>query len=225
MSVAQQATSELKGQGSSDATTQWYSAGFHRFPHSEQAGHMWSAEKTDRKTDQFTPSPRIILFTCTWHSMLRSEGGQLGRPNRKCVQRSRGRVTLPQKDSRVKIAAARNTLKTLWRPPGRLQSAFGGRRIDSVYAKTTLARGRPTLNNNNNNKIPYSYCSWQGGMVFTFDEFEHFFQKKIYPSSKYDNPGKKKNFRRVAAKFYSWDAILHPMVKNGNQCELTSFQF
>ncbi|GFO21949.1 hypothetical protein PoB_004845400 [Plakobranchus ocellatus] len=59
------------------------------------------------------------------------------------------RVTLPQKDSGVKIAAARNTLESLWRPPKALWSLPGGRRIDSVYAKTILAQGRITLNNNN----------------------------------------------------------------------------
>ncbi|GFN86928.1 hypothetical protein PoB_001343400 [Plakobranchus ocellatus] len=48
-------------------------------------------------------------------------------------------VNLPQKNSRVKIAAARNTLESLWRPSKALWSLPGGRRIDSVYAKTTLA--------------------------------------------------------------------------------------
>ncbi|GFN76024.1 hypothetical protein PoB_000253000 [Plakobranchus ocellatus] len=54
-------------------------------------------------------------------------------------------------------------------------------------------------------------------MAFNFDEFEDYSQKKIYPSSRYDNPGKKKYFRRVAAKFHSWIAILYPIVKHGNQ--------
>ncbi|GFO07820.1 hypothetical protein PoB_003432500 [Plakobranchus ocellatus] len=60
-----------------------------------------------------------------------------------------------QKDSRVKIAAARNTLESLWRPPkalwslpGDRQKHSGGRRVDSVYAKKTLAYGRITLNIN-----------------------------------------------------------------------------
>ncbi|GFN83099.1 hypothetical protein PoB_000960500 [Plakobranchus ocellatus] len=106
-----------------------------------------------------------------------------------------------QKHSSDFIAAARQTPECFWRPPKLLKSLSGGRRIDSVYAKTTLARGRTTLNNNNNNnKIPYSYCSWQGGMTFTFDEFEHFFQKKIYPSSRYDNPGKKEKFQASSCK-------------------------
>ncbi|GFN85923.1 hypothetical protein PoB_001242900 [Plakobranchus ocellatus] len=52
-------------------------------------------------------------------------------------------------------------------------------------------------------------------MSFTFDESEDVFQIKIYPSSRYGNPGRKN--RRTAAKFHSWDAILHFMVKHGNQ--------
>ncbi|GFO24443.1 hypothetical protein PoB_005094800 [Plakobranchus ocellatus] len=115
------------------------------------------------------------------------------------------------------MAAPKSTLESAWRPSKLLKSLFGGRRIDSVYAETTLARVMITLNTNK--KIPYSYCSWQGEMAFTFDESEHFFQKKIYPSSRYENQGKKKNFRRAAAKFHAWDAILHPMVKHGNQCQ------
>ncbi|GFN95008.1 hypothetical protein PoB_002151400 [Plakobranchus ocellatus] len=54
-------------------------------------------------------------------------------------------------------------------------------------------------------------------MSFTFDESEDVFQKKIYPSSRYDNPGRKKHFRRTAAECHCWDAILHFMVKHGNQ--------
>ncbi|GFN87071.1 hypothetical protein PoB_001357700 [Plakobranchus ocellatus] len=57
-------------------------------------------------------------------------------------------VTLPQKDDRVKIAAAKNTPESLWRLQKALWSLSGGRRIDSVYAETTLAQGRITLNNN-----------------------------------------------------------------------------
>ncbi|GFN74665.1 hypothetical protein PoB_000117100 [Plakobranchus ocellatus] len=46
------------------------------------------------------------------------------------------------------MAAAKSTLESAWRPPKFLKSLCGGRRIDSVYAKTTLAQGRINLNNN-----------------------------------------------------------------------------
>ncbi|GFN86241.1 hypothetical protein PoB_001274700 [Plakobranchus ocellatus] len=46
------------------------------------------------------------------------------------------------------MAAAKSTLESAWRPPKLLKSLSGGRRIDSVYEKTTLAQGRVTLNNN-----------------------------------------------------------------------------
>ncbi|GFN80750.1 hypothetical protein PoB_000725600 [Plakobranchus ocellatus] len=46
------------------------------------------------------------------------------------------------------MAAANVTLESAWRPPKLLESLSGGRRIDSVYAKTTLIQGRITLNKN-----------------------------------------------------------------------------
>ncbi|GFO18408.1 hypothetical protein PoB_004491300 [Plakobranchus ocellatus] len=48
------------------------------------------------------------------------------------------------------MAAARNTLETLWRPPKALLSLLGSHQIDSVYAKTTLARGKITVNKKKN---------------------------------------------------------------------------
>ncbi|GFN82906.1 hypothetical protein PoB_000941200 [Plakobranchus ocellatus] len=54
-------------------------------------------------------------------------------------------MTLTQKYSRVKLAAARNTLEFIWRPPMTLWSLPGGRQIDSVYAKT-IWRGRGLRN-------------------------------------------------------------------------------
>ncbi|GFO44143.1 hypothetical protein PoB_007064800 [Plakobranchus ocellatus] len=88
------------------------------------------------------------------------------------------------------MAAARNTLESLWRPPKTLWSLYdgrqryfslsGGRRIDSVYAKTTLAQEKITVNRKT--IIPYIYCLWRLEMAFTFDEFEAFFQRKIYSS-------------------------------------------
>ncbi|GFO44617.1 hypothetical protein PoB_007112200 [Plakobranchus ocellatus] len=42
------------------------------------------------------------------------------------------------------MAAATITLESAWRPPKLLVSLCGGRRIDSVYAETTLAQGRIT---------------------------------------------------------------------------------
>ncbi|GFN76023.1 hypothetical protein PoB_000252900, partial [Plakobranchus ocellatus] len=51
-------------------------------------------------------------------------------------------VTLPQKDSRVKIAAARNTLESLWRPPIALWSMPGGRQN---YLSVCLAAAGLTL--------------------------------------------------------------------------------
>ncbi|GFO06353.1 hypothetical protein PoB_003285800 [Plakobranchus ocellatus] len=86
-----------------------------------------------------------------------------------------------QKDSRAKLAAARNTLKSAWRPPKPIKILSDGRQIDPVYTKMTLAQGRITVNRKK--IIPYSYCSWRKKMAFTFDEFEDFFQKKTYPSS------------------------------------------
>ncbi|GFO19575.1 hypothetical protein PoB_004608000 [Plakobranchus ocellatus] len=127
-------------------------------------------------------------------------------------------MALPYKDSGVKMAAARNTLRrpqveSAWRPPILFQSLSGGRRIDSVYAKTTLAQERITKPK----KVSYRYCSWHGEMAFTIDEFEDFFQRKSYPSSRYyDNLREEKIFRRAAAKFYSWNTILHRLVKHGN---------
>ncbi|GFN93713.1 hypothetical protein PoB_002021900 [Plakobranchus ocellatus] len=82
------------------------------------------------------------------------------------------------------MAAAKNAVESAWRPPKVICSLSGGRRIDSVYAKTTLAQRGITVNKSKQNKtkqkIPYNYCSWQGEMAFTFDEFEDFFHKKIY---------------------------------------------
>ncbi|GFO21393.1 Gag-Pol fusion protein [Plakobranchus ocellatus] len=57
----------------------------------------------------------------------------------------------------------------------------------------------------------------RGKMAFTFDELDDFFQKNTYPSSCYGKPGRKKNFRRAAAKFHLRDGILHRMVKHGNK--------
>ncbi|GFN84799.1 hypothetical protein PoB_001130500 [Plakobranchus ocellatus] len=59
------------------------------------------------------------------------------------------------------MAAAKSTLESLWRPPNTpgvclaaAKSALesGGRRFDSVYAKTTLAQGRITVNKNKQKK-------------------------------------------------------------------------
>ncbi|GFN89594.1 hypothetical protein PoB_001610000 [Plakobranchus ocellatus] len=57
-------------------------------------------------------------------------------------------MTLSQKDSRVKMAAARNTLESLWRPPKHsgvclvtVKRTLESVQIDSVYAKRTLAQG------------------------------------------------------------------------------------
>ncbi|GFO32213.1 hypothetical protein PoB_005871800 [Plakobranchus ocellatus] len=106
------------------------------------------------------------------------------------------------------MVTAKSTLESDRRSPKLLKSRSGGRWIDSVYAKTTLAQGGITLNNNK--KIPCSYCSWQGNMTFTFDEFEDYSQRKIYPSSRYDNPGKKEKFQASSCKILFVERDLPP---------------
>ncbi|GFO25220.1 hypothetical protein PoB_005172500 [Plakobranchus ocellatus] len=116
-------------------------------------------------------------------------------------------MALSQKDSRVKMAAARNTLKSLGRVP-KITLESVRRPPNSLCLRENDSS--PSEDDSKQTKILYSYCSWQGEMAFAFDEFEDFFQKKVYPSSRYDNPGGKKNFRRAAAKFHSWERSSTP---------------
>ncbi|GFN75284.1 hypothetical protein PoB_000179000 [Plakobranchus ocellatus] len=75
------------------------------------------------------------------------------------------------------MAAAKSTLESAWRPPKLVKSLSGGRRIDSVFAKMTLARGRITLNNNNK-KIPYSFFLGRGKWLSFFMNWNIPFRRK-----------------------------------------------
>ncbi|GFO26964.1 hypothetical protein PoB_005346900 [Plakobranchus ocellatus] len=69
-------------------------------------------------------------------------------------------MTLPQEDFRVKVAATRNTLESLWRPLKTLWSLPGGRqkygRVCLAAARlnlSTLAQGRITINKTKQNLL------------------------------------------------------------------------
>ncbi|GFN81713.1 Dol-p-man:man(5)glcnac(2)-pp-dol alpha-1,3-mannosyltransferase [Plakobranchus ocellatus] len=84
-------------------------------------------------------------------------------------------MTLPQKDSRVNLAAARKTLESTWRPPKPLFSLPGGRQ---KYLRLCLAAAKSRIRlaaAKNTARPPFSLANPVGYVVSSFDQERQFF--------------------------------------------------
>ncbi|GFO26151.1 hypothetical protein PoB_005265600 [Plakobranchus ocellatus] len=103
------------------------------------------------------------------------------------------------------MAAARNTLKSAWRPL---------KVLDSVYTKTTLAQGRITKQNKKN---PLVIVIGGGKWLSLLMNLKISFRRK-YIRLRDMIIQEERKIQASSCKISFVDAILHPLAKHGNQC-------